>query len=177
MISVPAPATQPRITWKSINVTRPYRSPTPRSQIWVVRPIRSNSGHYDKLMQMGIWTLVYLLSLLADGPKAPKAEPAIEKNVAIARTELNLQGVTDTASGESRRNENIQFNPIDNNALKDLNVRMGTTATIVQEFDVARNYFGAEFGRPAPAVLHLSPSKAGAMHGNVYEPQNNSMCS
>ena len=90
--------------------------------------------------------------MLAADAKAPKPEPAIEKNVVVARTELNLQGVTDTASGESRRNENIQFNPIDNNALKEINVRMGTTATIVQEFDVARNYFGAEFGRPAPAV-------------------------
>ena len=109
--------------------------------------------------------------------KAPKPEPAIEKNIAVARAELNLQGVTDTASGESRRNENIQFNPIDNNALKEINVRMGTTATIVQEFDVARNYFGAEFGRPAPAVIHVAPSKPAGMHGNVYESHNNSIFS
>ena len=54
---------------------------------------------------------------------------------------------------------------------------MGTTATIVQEFDVARNYFGAEFGRPVPAVVHLSPEKASGMHGNVYESHNNSIFS
>src|SRR5436309_8663384 len=118
---------------------------------------------------MGPWILLSLLSLLADGAKESKPEPVVaEKNMAGVRVELNLQGVTDTASGESRRNENIQFNPIDNNALKEVNVRMGTTATIVQDFDVARNYFGSEFGRPAPAVLHLSPSKSGGMHGNVY---------
>jgi hypothetical protein len=126
---------------------------------------------------MGPWTLLYLLTLLADDVKAPKPEPAIEKSVVVARTELNLQGVTDTASGESRRNENIQFNPIDNNALKEINVRMGTTATIVQEFDVARNYFGAEFGRPAPAAIHIAPSKPAGMHGNVYESHNNSIFS
>ena len=32
------------------------------------------------------------------------------------RTELNLLGVTDSAAGESRRNENVQFNLIDNNS-------------------------------------------------------------
>src|SRR5436305_996441 len=131
---------------------------------------------------MGLWTLLYLLTLLAEVPKGSKPEPAVdkpvaEKNVALARAELNLQGVTDAGSGESRRNENIQFNPIDNNALKDLSVRLGTTATIVQEFDVSRNYFGAEFGRPVPAVIHLSPAKSGGMHGNLYEAHNNSIVS
>jgi hypothetical protein len=126
---------------------------------------------------MGLWTLISVLILFADPPKGPKPEPAAEKNVAAARAELNLQGVTDSASGESRRNENIQFNPIDNNALKDLSVRMGTTATIIQEFDVARNYFGAEFGRPVPAIVHLSPAKTGGMHGGVYETHNNSIFS
>src|SRR6476661_8206415 len=36
------------------------------------------------------------------------------------RTELNLLGQTDTGSGEGQRNENVQFNLIENNALKDL---------------------------------------------------------
>ena len=65
------------------------------------------------------------------------------------RVELNLLGQTDAAAGESRRNENIQFNLVDNNALKELNVRLGTTATIVTEFRPERNYFGAEFGNSA----------------------------
>src|SRR5690349_7813700 len=47
------------------------------------------------------------------------------------RIELNLLGKTDVAGGESRRNENIQFNLVDNNALKELNVRLGATTTIV----------------------------------------------
>src|SRR5262245_28055212 len=41
------------------------------------------------------------------------------------RIELNLLGKTDAAAGESRRNENIQFNLVDNNALKELNIRLG----------------------------------------------------
>jgi hypothetical protein len=134
-------------------------------------------------------TILLLLALLAGeakGPKPdakpeaqadPKADAPVEKNTRAARVELNLQGQTDTSSGESRRNENIQFNPIDNNALKELNIRMGTTATIVQEFDMARNYFGAEFGRPVPTSLHVAEAKASGLHGNLYETHNNSIFS
>src|SRR6185369_15404142 len=62
----------------------------------------------------------------------PVVTPAPQENA--RRLELNLLGKTDAAAGESRRNENIQFNLVDNNALKELNVRLGTTATIVREF-------------------------------------------
>ena len=55
------------------------------------------------------------------------------------RTELNLLGKTNTEGGESRRNENVQFNLIDNNALKELNIRLGTTATLIDEYKPNRN--------------------------------------
>ncbi|MEZ5366565.1 MAG: hypothetical protein R2748_30560 [Bryobacterales bacterium] len=58
------------------------------------------------------------------------------------RTQINLLGQTDSQRGESRRNENVQFNLVDNNALKELNVRPGTTATLVDEFKVDQGYFG-----------------------------------
>ena len=61
-----------------------------------------------------------------DAKEAAPAPIAEEK-----RTELNLLGQTDVQAGESRRNENIQFNLIDNNALKDLNARLGTSATAI----------------------------------------------
>ena len=87
-------------------------------------------------------------------PAEPEPQPVKEK-----RTELNLLGATDSAAGESRRNENVQFNLIDNNALKDLNIRLGTNATIVTEFQPERKYFGTEFGNnPAPPI-HLSALK------------------
>jgi hypothetical protein len=93
------------------------------------------------------------------------------------RIELNLLGKTDTQSGESRRNENVHFNLIDNNALKDLNLRMGTTATIVEEFQPDRSYYGVEFGNPPPPSLHLVPAKIAALHGSLYESHNNSVFS
>ena len=70
--------------------------------------------------------------------------------------ELNLIGKTNTAAGESRRNENIQFNLVDNNALKEMNIRLGATATIVKEIRPERGYFSAEFGNPPSPVLHVS---------------------
>jgi hypothetical protein len=73
-------------------------------------------------------------------------EPPPQASSPAPRTGLNLLGRADAQARESRRNENVQFNLIDNNALKDLNVRVGTTATIIQEFRSDRSYFGGEFG-------------------------------
>lgn len=72
------------------------------------------------------------------------------------RIELNLIGTAATDDGESRRNENVQFNLVDNNALKELNVRLGVTATIVEEFIPARNWWAAGFGHTVPAQIHVS---------------------
>src|SRR5215510_13619275 len=93
------------------------------------------------------------------GHLAKIADPAAAQSAKPDRhTELNLLGQTDTASGESQRNENVQFNLIENNALKDLLLRMGTTATIVPEFRPDRNYYGAEFGDSVPAQIHVAGS-------------------
>lgn len=94
------------------------------------------------------------------------------------RVELNLLGQTDAAAGESRRNENIQFNLVDNNALKELNLRLGTSATIVTEFRPERNYFGAEFGNAPAAPLHVAASAAPRrFHGRIYWLHQNSVFS
>ena len=93
------------------------------------------------------------------------------------RLDLNLLGRTDTAAGESRRNENVQFNLVDNNALKELNVRLGTTATIVREFSAASSYFGAEFGAPPRTALTApAPLRSGA-HGALHLSHLNSVFS
>ncbi len=122
-------------------------------------------------------------------PDPPAEKPAEQKSEAESkpadsgkRIELNLLGKTDTAAGESRRNENVQFNLVDNNALKELNVRLGTTATIVREFVPERNYFGAEFGNAPAAPLHVpaatgSGAQGSGIHGNLYWSHLNSIFS
>jgi hypothetical protein len=96
---------------------------------------------------------------------------------AIKRVELNMLGKTDTSSGESRRNENIQFNLVDNGALKELNVRLGTTATIVREFNPASSYFGAEFGNPPKSSITILTALRSGFHGQLYESHLNSILS
>ena len=142
-----------------------------------------------RLLAFVTYILLVVCPLAADDPPAapappqtPEAEPAVApadpagraEPVDERRVELNLLGSTDTASGESRRNENVQFNLIDNNALKELNVRMGTTATIVDEFRADRNYFGVEFGNQPTGSIHLAVAKPSAFHGAVYDTHNNS---
>lgn len=114
--------------------------------------------------------------LLASLPVAVLAQnkPAADQP-AERRTDLNLLAKTDTASGESRRNENVQFNLIDNNALKELNVRLGTTATLIDDVRADRGYFGAEYGNRPPAPIHLAPAKAASFHGSLFETHGNSV--
>src|SRR6185437_5834234 len=97
-----------------------------------------------------------------DGSKTPRVEQTSR------RTELNLLGVVDLKSGESRRNENVQFNLIDNNALKYLNIRLGTNVSITTEFNPEKKYFGTEFGNPPVGQIHLGAPKAPAdFHGGI----------
>src|SRR6266511_3419590 len=118
-----------------------------------------------------------LFILLAAGQDKPPAEPAKPEPKPDQRAELNLLGKVNTEKGESRRNENVQFNLIDNNALKELNIRLGTTATIVREFNPASGYFGAEFGAAPKASITLpAPIKSG-FHGRLYETHLNSVTS
>lgn len=105
----------------------------------------------------------------------PKPE---QKSVSGQRTELNLLGSTDSDAGESRRNENIQYNLIDNNVLKELNIRLGTSATIVTEFRPDRKYFGTEFGNKPSSPIHLGLQLAPAnFHGALYFTRSDSIFS
>jgi hypothetical protein len=103
----------------------------------------------------------------------PDAKPAD----ANKRVELNMLGKTDASSGESRRNENIQFNLVDNNALKELNIRLGTTATIVREFSPVSGYFGAEFGNAPRAAITVPAALKAGFHGRLFENHLNSVFS
>ncbi len=105
------------------------------------------------------------------------ADPDNKSGDASKRVELNMLGKTDSASGESRRNENVQFNLVDNNALKELNIRLGTTATIVREISLANGYFGSEFGNAPRAAITIPTALKAGFHGRVYETHLNSVFS
>lgn len=120
----------------------------------------------------------------AEKTPPPEKQSAAEKqneeakpSDASKRVELNMLGKTDSASGESRRNENVQFNLVDNGALKELNVRLGTTATIVKEFNPASGYFGSEFGNAPRSAISLPATLRSGFHGQLYEGHLNSVFS
>lgn len=98
--------------------------------------------------------------------------------MAEARTQLNLLGQTDAKSGESRRNENVQFNLIDNNALKEINQRLGVTPTVITEFQAERHYYGAEFGTaPSTPIIVVPKGTASGWHGRADWAHLNSILS
>jgi hypothetical protein len=107
----------------------------------------------------------------------PAEPPKPEAAAPPSRTQLNLLGQTDTQSGESRRNENVQFNLIDSNTLRELNTRLGATATVVEAFLADRGYFGAEYGKPPAAPLHLPFTPRSDTHGELFAVHNNSVFS
>jgi len=47
----------------------------------------------------------------------------------------------------ARRNENVQVNRIDNDAIKEANIRLGDNVTIVSEPPVELNHYATEHGR------------------------------
>ena len=118
----------------------------------------------------------------ASDPEAVVAEAAPDSAVSPVagaeadseRTDLNLLGEVDSSAGESRRNENVQLTLLDNNVLKEINIRMGTTATIVREFEADKGYFGGEFGGSPSRQIHLPRSSAQGVHGSLYEMHQNS---
>ena len=116
-------------------------------------------------------------SSLPEAGSASDPSQETDTSPAAQRTTLNLLGQEDTESGESRRNENVQFNLIDTNALQELNVRMGVSATIVTDFKPGRDYYGAEYGKRPSPPLHLPPGRGRGIHGSFFETHGNSVFS
>jgi hypothetical protein len=59
---------------------------------------------------------------------------------------------------------------IDNEAIKEANIRLGNSITIVPEARVETSYFATEHGRPAAEQVWLEqPSKAAAWHTELFE--------
>lgn len=104
-----------------------------------------------------------------------QSDEALPDNLEASRTELNLLGQVDISSGENRRNENVKINLVDNSVLKDLNIRIGATATAVEEFSADRRYFGTEFGGTPSQPLHVTSAGSRGFNGSLYEAHSNSI--
>lgn len=104
-------------------------------------------------------------------------KPAAEADAAAQRTQLNLARQTNSAGGESQRNENIRVNPLDTATERELTRRVGATVTLLREFPADRNSFAAEYGRAADAPLHLAPAATASrrLRGTLWANHENSV--
>jgi hypothetical protein len=121
-----------------------------------------------------LWA-VALVARAGDKPRAAAPPERPDTADDRRRVELNLLGKVDTGAGESRRNENLHFNLIDNNALKELNVRLGPTATLIDYFRADRSYFSTEFGNAPSPTIAVTPFAAPKWHGSVFIGHGNSI--
>ena len=107
--------------------------------------------------------------------EGPDADGATGSPSGADRTELNLLGQTDTSAGESRRNENVRITLVDNAVQRELNERLGASATITKEFKAETNYFGVETGSSPSPTLHQTHAATSGAHGRIYETHSNSV--
>ena len=102
------------------------------------------------------------------------ASLAAWQNPAPAPAPANSE--TPHVDAAARRNENVPLYRIDNDVIKDANVRLGSRYTIVSEPPVEANHFAAEHGRPAGAAIALRPSAPlTGWHGELFESHQNSV--
>lgn len=76
----------------------------------------------------------------------------------------------------AKRNENVAIFFIDTNAVKESNIRVGTTPTAIREAGIESQWFATEHGRPSSEILRLRGTQTPASwHGNVYYDHQNSV--
>jgi hypothetical protein len=79
-------------------------------------------------------------------------------------------------SSTAQRNENIAIYEIDTNAAKELNVRVGASATIIAEMPAETNYYAAEHGQPpSEALVPRTSAKPSPFHAELFESHQNSV--
>ncbi len=101
-------------------------------------------------------------------PPVPKAGPP--PPAAAPHTD---GGLTNAAA---LRNENVQVNLIDNDSLKEANVRLGDNVTVIPAAPVELNYYATEHGRPPGGAVTVRPSPPlSAWHGEIFEFLQNSV--
>ena len=100
-----------------------------------------------------------------------------ESEAAAGRTALNLLGEVDSGGGEGRRNENVRITLIDNNVLRELTTRMGTTAIVPTDVRIDQRYFAAEFGQPPKRLRQAALAPVARAHGTLRWMHQNSVTS
>lgn len=75
----------------------------------------------------------------------------------------------------AQRNQNIQVNLIDNQALTEALGRQGVTVIPITEFSAVRDNYAAEFGGMGSDLRVLGADRRSAYHGEIYDSLQNSV--
>lgn len=138
-------------------------------------------------VQLRAWLALALSATVAHPQQPPQSaedgksgteEQSAEVPVDDAgRTALNLLGEVNAEEGEGRRNENVRITLIDNNVLRELTTRMGTTATVPADIQIENRYFAAEFGQPPRRLKQPSVAPVPRFNGQLRWMHQNSVTS
>src|SRR5262249_29692549 len=97
-------------------------------------------------------------------PGVIEESPAIIKSQVTALTTSGL-----SFSGQNARANTVQIDGVDNNDIVGNGVRPTISQEAVNEFQINRNAYSAEFGRSAGGIINIvSKSGTNQYHGNVY---------
>ncbi|MEO7650404.1 MAG: hypothetical protein ABIZ80_08035 [Bryobacteraceae bacterium] len=94
----------------------------------------------------------------------------------LAAIEISSLSAQTQPAAAAKRNENVQVNRIDTDALKESNIRLGDSVTIVSQPLVEAGYFATEHGRPPgdQVTLRAVPLLSG-WHGELFESHQNAV--
>jgi hypothetical protein len=120
--------------------------------------------------------LLFIFSLHAQekGDRAP--ESSATPRTPTRSDKIRSGTVRGKLDATAQRNENVAVYQIDNNAIKEANIRLGDKVTILSEAPVDVSYYATEHGRPAGEPVVLRPaSPVPAPHGELYWWHQNSV--
>ena len=133
----------------------------------------------------------YVFEDLADGFYTVRA--LVDETVVASTAEINVpltttveltlspesvDGLDEDEAGDTavnqgaRRNQNIQVNMVDNQALNEALGRQGAQVSPVTEFSAVRGNYAAELGGIGRDPSVLRPDLGNAFHGEIYETHN-----
>jgi len=123
---------------------------------------------------------LYLIALVAGWLNAndPAPPPADERKPPStgAQAPAARERVRTRIGAAAMRNENVPIYQIDNNAIKEANIRLGGSFTLIAEPIAERSYFGGEFGQsPTALLVPQTVERRPGWHGELFEWHQNSV--
>ncbi len=116
----------------------------------------------------------FLILVLLQGPSQPANQTDSTKTAAAGKDAAQSDANRKAPEAGSQRNQNIQINLIDNNALNERLGREGILPVVPRDFTAVKSDYASEFGGMGRNIDIVSPEKRSRYHGEAYESlQNN----